>query len=91
MLLYLLDDAEAWQVARDVSLVLRSLTATSRHLMLNFALSKLYTNSLMSSLNGRKGWQYSDSKQETSGMTQSRERGTRRVRCLSHPSRVLSC
>ncbi|KAI5896768.1 uncharacterized protein SCHCODRAFT_01151025 [Schizophyllum commune H4-8] len=49
------------------------------HLMLNFALSKLYTNSLMSSLNGRKGWQYSDSKQETSGMTQSRERGTRRT------------
>ncbi|KAL1682349.1 hypothetical protein EV122DRAFT_259627 [Schizophyllum commune] len=35
------------------------------HLMLNFALSKLYTNSLMSSLNSRKGWHYSDSR--TSG------------------------
>ncbi|KAL1715966.1 hypothetical protein EV715DRAFT_255569 [Schizophyllum commune] len=35
------------------------------HLMLNYALSKLYTNSLMSSLNSRKGWHYSDSR--TSG------------------------
>ncbi|KAL1743177.1 hypothetical protein HDZ31DRAFT_65287 [Schizophyllum fasciatum] len=61
MLLYLLDDAEAW------------------HLMLNFALSKLYTNSLMSSLNGRKGWQYSDSKQENSHLTRSTDRGTRRT------------
>ncbi|KAI5835146.1 hypothetical protein K523DRAFT_228788 [Schizophyllum commune Tattone D] len=41
------------------------ITSLWAHLMLNFALSKLYTNSLMSSLNSRKGWHYSDSR--TSG------------------------
>ncbi|KAL1743178.1 hypothetical protein HDZ31DRAFT_41583 [Schizophyllum fasciatum] len=38
------------------------ITSLWAHLMLNFALSKLYTNSLMSSLNSRKGWHYSDSR-----------------------------
>ena len=32
-----------------------------RHLIFNFPLAKLYTNSLMSSLNARQGWQFSNS------------------------------
>lgn len=32
----------------------------SRHLIFNFPLAKLYTNSLMSSLNARQGWQFSN-------------------------------
>lgn len=34
-------------------------TYLSSHLIFNFPLCKLYTNSLMSSLNSRKGWKYS--------------------------------
>ncbi|KAI5826779.1 hypothetical protein K523DRAFT_310714 [Schizophyllum commune Tattone D] len=29
-----------------------------RHLMFNFSLAKIYTNSLMSSLNSRQGWHW---------------------------------
>lgn len=35
------------------------LTALCSHLIFNFPLAKLYTNSLMSSLNSRKGWNFS--------------------------------
>ncbi|KIM43041.1 hypothetical protein M413DRAFT_26246 [Hebeloma cylindrosporum] len=35
---------------------------TGTHLMFNFPLCKLYTNSLMSSLNSRRGWRYTSSK-----------------------------
>ncbi|TRM64067.1 hypothetical protein BD626DRAFT_568663 [Schizophyllum amplum] len=59
-------------------MILYLLEPTAWHLMFNFALSKLYTNSLMSSLNSRKGWQYSDSKQDTSHITPSTDRGVRR-------------
>ncbi|KAJ3506126.1 hypothetical protein NLJ89_g7039 [Agrocybe chaxingu] len=34
---------------------------TGTHLMLNYPLSKLYSNSLMSSLNSRRGWKYDES------------------------------
>ncbi|KAJ3574716.1 hypothetical protein NP233_g1572 [Leucocoprinus birnbaumii] len=36
------------------------LPSASRHLFFNFCLSKLYTNSLMSSLNSRGGWKYNE-------------------------------
>ncbi|KAL1738480.1 hypothetical protein HDZ31DRAFT_50927, partial [Schizophyllum fasciatum] len=45
------------------------------HLMLNFPLSKLYTNSLMSSLNSRRGWNYSESKPATSQPISAEGRG----------------
>lgn len=38
------------------------------HLIFNLPLSKLYTNSLMSSLNSRQGWQYDSS----TGVSQNR-------------------
>jgi len=40
----------------DVSFFLADPTGT--HLMFNFPLCKLYSNSLMSSLNSRRGWKY---------------------------------
>ncbi|CAA7260422.1 unnamed protein product [Cyclocybe aegerita] len=37
---------------------------TGTHFLLNFPLAKLYTNSLMSSLNSRHGWKYNDTTSE---------------------------
>lgn len=42
-----------------VDLIVFLTDETGTHLIFNFPLCKLYTNSLMSSLNSRKGWQYS--------------------------------
>ncbi|TRM66031.1 hypothetical protein BD626DRAFT_486562 [Schizophyllum amplum] len=64
-----------WALA---DLLVYLLDAVPWHLMLNFPLSKLYTNSLMSSLNSRKGWNYSDSNQDTSQHVSTGERVTRR-------------
>ena len=45
-----------------VSVILHiALQPTGLHLAFNLPLSKLYTNSLMSSLNSRTGWQYDSS------------------------------
>ena len=41
------------------------LTEWSRHLIFNFPLCKLYTNSLMSSLNSRRGWRFTSAKGST--------------------------
>ncbi|KAF8968898.1 hypothetical protein BDZ97DRAFT_1654336 [Flammula alnicola] len=38
---------------------------TGTHLIFNFPLCKLYTNSLMSSLNSRRGWRYGSTKEDT--------------------------
>ncbi|RPD77502.1 hypothetical protein L226DRAFT_521153 [Lentinus tigrinus ALCF2SS1-7] len=46
-----------------IDLILFIVSPTGLHLIFNLPLSKLYTNSLMSSLNSRSGWQYSDSSQ----------------------------
>ncbi|KAI5825243.1 hypothetical protein K523DRAFT_323888 [Schizophyllum commune Tattone D] len=53
------------------------------HLLLNFPLSKLYTNSLMSSLNSRRGWNYSESRNDTSQPVSTGERTRRDVVNLS--------
>ncbi len=45
---------------------LPSYQPTGLHLIFNLPLSKLYTNCLMSSLNSRAGWQYSESSQAMS-------------------------
>ncbi|KAI0669251.1 hypothetical protein C8Q78DRAFT_1042508 [Trametes maxima] len=44
-----------------IDLVLFLATPTGLHLIFNLPLSKLYTNSLMSSLNSRQGWKYDTS------------------------------
>ncbi|KAI0647778.1 hypothetical protein C8Q79DRAFT_951904 [Trametes meyenii] len=44
-----------------IDLVLFLVTPTGLHLIFNLPLSKLYTNSLMSSLNSRQGWKYDTS------------------------------
>ncbi|KAF8645264.1 hypothetical protein AX16_008088 [Volvariella volvacea WC 439] len=43
-----------------VDLMVYLLDPTGTHLIFNFPLSKLYTNSFMSSLNSRNGWKYSE-------------------------------
>ncbi|OSD07500.1 hypothetical protein PYCCODRAFT_619779 [Trametes coccinea BRFM310] len=55
-----------------IDLILFLATPAGLHLIFNLPLSKLYTNSLMSSLNTRHGWQY-DSSQVLSSASQSRE------------------
>lgn len=44
----------------------------SRHLFFNFTLAKLYTNSLLSSLNSRGGWKFMDSTSDHNTITTSR-------------------
>ncbi|KAI0771217.1 hypothetical protein BD413DRAFT_65351 [Trametes elegans] len=51
-----------------IDLVLFLASSAGYHLTFNLPLSKLYTNSLMSSLNSRQGWQY-----DSSGVSQGRE------------------
>ncbi|ETW76926.1 hypothetical protein HETIRDRAFT_446619 [Heterobasidion irregulare TC 32-1] len=43
---------------------------TAHHVMINLPLAKLYTNSLMSSLNSRQGWQYDSSNGSIIGSSQ---------------------
>ncbi|KAF9033288.1 hypothetical protein BDZ89DRAFT_1063024 [Hymenopellis radicata] len=54
-----------------VDLILFLANPTGLHLIFNFPLCKLYTNTLLSSLNSRSGWAYSNSKQShsQSGLT----------------------
>ncbi|RDX53862.1 hypothetical protein OH76DRAFT_1342939 [Lentinus brumalis] len=49
-----------------IDLILFLVFPTGLHLIFNLPLSKLYTNCLMSSLNSRAGWQYSESSQAMS-------------------------
>ncbi|KAG7449520.1 uncharacterized protein BT62DRAFT_917207 [Guyanagaster necrorhizus] len=44
-----------------LDLILFLVNSSGLHLMFNFALAKLYTNTLMSSLNSRTGWAFSNS------------------------------
>ncbi|KAI4522962.1 hypothetical protein K525DRAFT_237389 [Schizophyllum commune Loenen D] len=48
-----------------IDLLLFLLDNSGNHLIFNFCLAKLYTNSLMSSLNSRGGWGYSSQSQST--------------------------
>ncbi|KAL0056952.1 hypothetical protein AAF712_016431, partial [Marasmius tenuissimus] len=43
-----------------IDLILFLVNPTALHLIFNFTLAKLYTNALMSSLNSRRGWGYSN-------------------------------
>ncbi|KAI0809041.1 hypothetical protein BC629DRAFT_1590141 [Irpex lacteus] len=56
-------------------------TPTGLHLLFNFPLAKLYTNSLMSSLNSRAGWRYQTT--ETDKKSQGIELGSRRPDLLN--------
>ncbi|KAI0685098.1 hypothetical protein BC835DRAFT_1291038 [Cytidiella melzeri] len=48
-----------WAIV-DLALFLGVVTSIRRHLAFNFPLAKLYTNSLMSSLNSRSGWKFNN-------------------------------
>ncbi|KAK0454811.1 hypothetical protein EV421DRAFT_2029785 [Armillaria borealis] len=48
-------------VVAIVDLILFLVNSSGLHLIFNFTLAKLYTNTLMSSLNSRAGWAYSNS------------------------------
>ncbi|TBU23195.1 hypothetical protein BD311DRAFT_768949 [Dichomitus squalens] len=48
-------------VCAAIDLILFLLSSSGLHLIFNLPLSKLYTNSLLSSLNSRRGWQYDTS------------------------------
>ncbi|KAJ3539725.1 hypothetical protein NM688_g6324 [Phlebia brevispora] len=56
-------------------------TPSGLHLAFNFPLAKLYTNSLMSSLNSRAGWRYQTS-ESTTNKGGERDQTTRRVRSV---------
>ncbi|KAJ8075639.1 hypothetical protein PM082_021269 [Marasmius tenuissimus] len=47
-------------VCAIIDLILFLVNPTALHLTFNFALAKLYTNALMSSLNSRRGWRYAN-------------------------------
>ncbi|THG95320.1 hypothetical protein EW026_g6312 [Hermanssonia centrifuga] len=61
-----------------VDLIAYLATPTGLHLAFNFPLAKLYTNSLMSSLNSRTGWKYQTSGEST-GHKISRDPQARRL------------
>jgi len=57
-----------WKVSLQNSFIVHGLQMTDNfpsHLFFNFCLSKLYTNSLMSSLNSRSGWKYNEDNDTT--------------------------
>ncbi|KAJ3509471.1 hypothetical protein NLJ89_g5208 [Agrocybe chaxingu] len=58
-------------IVASLDLLFFLIDPTGTHLLFNFPLAKLYSNSLMSSLNSRRGWKYSGN---TSGM-ESRSEG----------------
>ncbi|CAA7265655.1 unnamed protein product [Cyclocybe aegerita] len=47
-------------VVATVDLIVYLVDPSGTHLMINYPLAKLYSNSLMSSLNSRKGWKFGD-------------------------------
>ncbi|KAF8879102.1 hypothetical protein CPB84DRAFT_1793647 [Gymnopilus junonius] len=53
-----------WNVSNALLFSDKSTEEHSRHLTFNFPLCKLYTNSLMSSLNTRQGWQFGSTQAE---------------------------
>jgi hypothetical protein len=68
-----------------VNLIIYLIDTTALHLLFNITLSKLYTNSLMSSLNSRGGWQFSGSSQTGSKAPQHDMRRTDVVQLQSRP------
>ena len=59
--------AADWNVGSLYILSEDSAHFANRHLIFNFPLCKLYTNSLMSSLNSRRGWKFGSSDRESTG------------------------
>ncbi|CDO69998.1 hypothetical protein BN946_scf184973.g8 [Trametes cinnabarina] len=70
-----------------IDLILFLVTPTGLHLIFNLPLSKLYTNSLMSSLNTRQGWQYDSSRTRSSQLQDPLPRLPRNV-TLIRPDRA---
>ncbi|KAF9454684.1 hypothetical protein P691DRAFT_770220 [Macrolepiota fuliginosa MF-IS2] len=68
-----------------IDLLLYLSSPSGKHLFFNFCLSKLYTNSLMSSLNSRGGWRYSDDSEAASSLD--RKRSAANIRGQSGPVR----
>ncbi|KAF7980513.1 hypothetical protein HWV62_38030 [Athelia sp. TMB] len=53
-------------ICATIDVIVFCVDDTGTHLIFNIPLSKLYTNSLMSSLNARGGWKFAGSKNESS-------------------------
>ncbi|OJT08158.1 hypothetical protein TRAPUB_954 [Trametes pubescens] len=74
-----------------IDLVLFLATPSGLHLVFNLPLSKLYTNSLMSSLNSRAGWRFGGTGNgETTDDDMARNEGTRNTHIRGEGSRRVS-
>ncbi|EJF57076.1 hypothetical protein DICSQDRAFT_92661 [Dichomitus squalens LYAD-421 SS1] len=71
-----------------VDLVLFIATPAGLHLLFNLPLSKLYTNSLMSSLNSRSGWRYGSGNGETTSDENNRTDHARHLSTRGETRRV---
>ncbi|KAI0316394.1 hypothetical protein OF83DRAFT_1172940 [Amylostereum chailletii] len=64
-------------------------STSSMHILFNFPLSKLYTNSLMSNLNARGGWERGSSRSRSATAPESRNRPSVTInRHISQPNQV---
>ncbi|KAK0202203.1 hypothetical protein DFS33DRAFT_1353075 [Desarmillaria ectypa] len=77
-----------------IDLIVYLVDPSGLHLLFNLTLAKLYTNTLMSSLNSRSGWSYSNSNQDshsqsglvsTSGVVGSGSRGRKGTGTITRP------
>ncbi|KAK0445790.1 hypothetical protein EV421DRAFT_1794875 [Armillaria borealis] len=77
-----------------IDLIVYLVDPSGLHLLFNLTLAKLYTNTLMSSLNSRSGWSYSNSNQDshsqsglvsTSGVIGSGSRGRKGTGTITRP------
>lgn len=66
------------------------LQPTGLHLAFNLPLSKLYTNSLMSSLNSRSGWKYGSGNGDTTSDEMNRTERGRQLNVRGESSRRVS-
>ncbi|KAI1794885.1 hypothetical protein LXA43DRAFT_91467 [Ganoderma leucocontextum] len=73
-----------------VDLILFLVTPTGLHLLFNLPLSKLYTNSLMSSLNSRSGWRYGSGNGESTSDDVNRTDHGRHMNVRSETGRRVS-
>ncbi|KAI0769909.1 hypothetical protein C8Q74DRAFT_857789 [Fomes fomentarius] len=73
-----------------IDLVLFLATPTGLHLAFNLPLSKLYTNSLMSSLNSRSGWKYGTGNGDTTSDEMNRTERGRQLNVRGESSRRVS-
>ncbi|KAF7985562.1 hypothetical protein HWV62_3827 [Athelia sp. TMB] len=74
-------------ICATIDVIVFCVDDTGTHLIFNIPLSKLYTNSLMSSLNARGGWKFAGSKNESSTAGVITKRASQAVNVNSAPGR----